>query len=356
MCIFCSNTIKLEDYLKINNKTIIIESCDNLKEIPKIGNCINYLLIKNCKNLYKIGSIRWLKAVYILNCHKLKYIETINNLESVHIENCFELEIIRPLSGINYYSINDNEMKEASFKIRNCALIATIPKLYNFRKIDISYCPKLNMIYPSKSIYELRISNCNNIKDISRFYNLVSIYIREVPIQFIPQYENLRILSIYKNDFINTIQSYPNLTYLFLYFSNNIEEISYLPKLKKSEIIGCENIKYILSLPNVRIFEISYTDNIDKLELPNSTLFYTLSYKYQIYHRFIGKQYPRDGYGLTNNMYKLIKLQKWIRKYLYYKRFVKYIKSKEFNQWFYHPNGIGGRTHIKYIYKMLEKI
>jgi len=44
-------------------------------------------------------------------------------------------------------------------------------------------------------------------------------------------------------------------------------------------------------------------------------------------------------------MNKLITLQRRVRQILKYHRFVRFIKSKEFNEWFYAPEGIGGKNH-----------
>lgn len=40
-------------------------------------------------------------------------------------------------------------------------------------------------------------------------------------------------------------------------------------------------------------------------------------------------------------------LQKFCRKNRSYFRFMMWIRSREFNEWFYHPDGIGGRMHLK---------
>jgi hypothetical protein len=356
MCIFCNKNKNIEEYLERNNGSILIDNCEKIIEIPKIGNRIYNLIIRDCKNLSNISVISQLKSLYILNCNKLRKIDKIEKLERVHIENCGALENIEKLSGINYYSINDNNMIEAQFTIINCGSILNIPYLSNFRRLVIDKCVNLKNIEPTSSIYDISISSCKYIKDISRFINLVHINIFKTPIKFIPFYENLRTLSIHTNNHIRTISHYPNLINLSINFCNNIQQIASLPKLRKSNIIGCENIKYIHSLPKIHLLDISYSDSLDKLELPNTVLFYTLSYKFQIYHRFVGKQYPRDGYGLTKNMYKLIKLQQFIKKYLFYKKFITYINSRGFNEWFYHPNGIGGRSHIKRFYNMFQKI
>ena len=57
----------------------------------------------------------------------------------------------------------------------------------------------------------------------------------------------------------------------------------------------------------------------------------------------------------NNNIIKLKIIQK------YYKNrkarnFIKYIKTKEFNEWFYHPEGIGGKMCKRNMLTFLHKI
>ncbi len=47
-----------------------------------------------------------------------------------------------------------------------------------------------------------------------------------------------------------------------------------------------------------------------------------------------------------NNLKKLIECQNISKRIIKRKRFVKYIKSREFNEWFYAPNGIGKSEYL----------
>ena len=44
-------------------------------------------------------------------------------------------------------------------------------------------------------------------------------------------------------------------------------------------------------------------------------------------------------------MNKVIIIQRRFRQVLKYFRFVRFIKSREFNEWFYAPDGIGGKMN-----------
>ena len=52
----------------------------------------------------------------------------------------------------------------------------------------------------------------------------------------------------------------------------------------------------------------------------------------------------------SNNLQKLIKLQKWYRKLV----LIKYMKSKQFIEWVYAPNNIGGSLYKKWLLKNLK--
>ena len=56
----------------------------------------------------------------------------------------------------------------------------------------------------------------------------------------------------------------------------------------------------------------------------------------------------------TNNIQKLITLQRFVKKNLKYWIFSRWIKSREFNEWIYHPDNIGGKMAKKQIEKMFE--
>ena len=56
------------------------------------------------------------------------------------------------------------------------------------------------------------------------------------------------------------------------------------------------------------------------------------------------------------NLLKIIKIQRW-RRVNFIKRMVSvYLKSKKFNEWFYSPNGIGGKQHKKSLENWLNNI
>jgi hypothetical protein len=51
---------------------------------------------------------------------------------------------------------------------------------------------------------------------------------------------------------------------------------------------------------------------------------------------------------------RFLGLQRWFRVMLKHRRFVAFIGSKEFNEWFFAPNGIGGIRHKMGLEKLLS--
>jgi hypothetical protein len=58
------------------------------------------------------------------------------------------------------------------------------------------------------------------------------------------------------------------------------------------------------------------------------------------------------------NIAKLIVLQRFIKRYLKSRAFKLYTNSKQFKEWFYHPNNFGGYKHklrTNHFFKSLNK-
>jgi hypothetical protein len=60
-------------------------------------------------------------------------------------------------------------------------------------------------------------------------------------------------------------------------------------------------------------------------------------------------------YKTKDNIEKIKVLQSFCRRNYKYFKFNKYIKSKEFNEWFYHPNNIGGKMHMRHSLNLFTK-
>ena len=88
--------------------------------------------------------------------------------------------------------------------------------------------------------------------------------------------------------------------------------IPYLPELI---ILGCHDCPYLISIPSMSRLEV-----LDYSKCPWL-------------------------YVKPERIDKLIVIQRRIRQLIKYFRFVRFIKSKEFNEWFYAPDGIGGKNH-----------
>jgi len=55
-------------------------------------------------------------------------------------------------------------------------------------------------------------------------------------------------------------------------------------------------------------------------------------------------------------MNKLIVIQRRIRQVIKYNQFIRFIKSREFNEWFYAPGGIGGKMNKIILEKFIDNM
>ena len=63
---------------------------------------------------------------------------------------------------------------------------------------------------------------------------------------------------------------------------------------------------------------------------------------------------PYKNHKFEYNIKRLIILQRWFKKYFKIKVAQRYIKTKEFNEWFYSPNNFGGYKHKLRMTKFLK--
>ena len=61
-----------------------------------------------------------------------------------------------------------------------------------------------------------------------------------------------------------------------------------------------------------------------------------------------------EKFRYENNIDKIIVLQRFARRNFKYFVFKRWIKSKEFNEWFYHPDNIGGKNAKRRLRIFLE--
>jgi len=73
-------------------------------------------------------------------------------------------------------------------------------------------------------------------------------------------------------------------------------------------------------------------------------------------HRFYCNMSGCSWLHKNDGIIKLILIQRRIRQVLKYYRFARFIKSREFNEWFYAPEGIGGKMNKVILEKFVNYI
>ena len=102
----------------------------------------------------------------------------------------------------------------------------------------------------------------------------------------------------------------------------------------------CISLTSLPSLPNVTHLHCSYCTSLTSLpEIPNMT-YLDCSGCMWLNHNSNSKY--------TANILRLARLQKWYRRVIW----CRYLKSKEFIEWCYHPDNIGGKHAKKSILKV----
>lgn len=147
----------------------------------------------------------------------------------------------------------------------------------------------------------------------------------------------------------------PNLRVLYLSNCTNLVavDISHIDVLI---ITNCPNLETI----STTMFECAIDDSTKVVQISSSLLRH---FSCTNPNRYIESQFflPRidisnNGPFIRRNNALLIRLQRWCKKNQQYWRFSRWIRSREFNEWFYAPGGIGGRMHIKCVGRVVGEI
>jgi len=152
------------------------------------------------------------------------------------------------------------------------------------------------------------------------------LYCSECPISSIPSFPNLSELYCPNCPVLTNI-SLPNLNILYCYRCPLLISIS-APMLTT---LDCSNSSILTSISEIDRSRIS-----------------------------IGSHYNTSGckwlYNDDERIEKLTLIQRRIRQVVKYYRFVRFIKSREFNEWFYAPEGIGGKMNKVILEKFVSTL
>jgi len=126
----------------------------------------------------------------------------------------------------------------------------------------------------------------------------------------------------------------------------NILECNYCRSLTSLDLrnlkeLGCNSCRTSLDLrnnKNLTTLSCYSCRSLTSLDLPK---------KYKDCINYSDCHWISQNEDFSNNLQRLIKLQRWYRKLLV----IKYMKSQEFIEWIYNPNNMGGYLHKKKLLK-----
>jgi hypothetical protein len=216
------------NYLPYFPKLISL-NLENAK-INKIQSSIKRLTLIKCPNITEIKDMENLEELELIKCENIKIIEGCPKLRKVIVDSLQNLEKIKELKEIIIFESNncskltmdDNKFEKLkSFKVQSCFKIQNINLPKSLKILDFDHSINID-INNFKELIQLRISDNNNINNISGFKYLHMLSIIRTEVNFI---DNCRLLK--------TIISQHN------YKLNYIYDI---PKLNNLECFNCKNL------------------------------------------------------------------------------------------------------------------
>lgn len=297
-------------------KTLYLNCCYNLKNI---GNSkIETLEINNCPKLTYLPKNEHIKNLRIhnsCNIHSIPY----TKLESLSIIN---IVIDNPsIIYVNNFEYNNNDIDYFKY-IKNITKLKLTTSIKNIKMIDTDkllddhnldelsitafgtygiYIPKINLekqinlrflsfsgmcVYniPHKNLSELNISysdmkyipcinslkilklDRSNIQSISKMDNLIELSCKQIPIEKIPHFKNLKKLSCFK---CKNIANFPLFEHLEILNLSDCPNINSLPPFTKLKYLDCNGTNICNLPPSPELINLIIDKCKQLKEMPN---------------------------------------------------------------------------------------
>ena len=187
---------------------------------------------------------------------------------------------------------------------------------------------------------------CNN--DYSTYYDKISLSISCSKISVIPYLPHIRALVLIGCNSIISISSIPSLAKLYIFACNALTSIDSMPNLDVLECNVCTTLKTISSLDNVTKVSCNDCTSLTSIGiLPKVTYFDYSGCRMLIDIPILERCLVRNDrcpwnkykFLFTVNVQKLMLIQRWYRRL----RWCRYLVSRDFIEWCYHPDNIGGK-------------
>jgi len=186
------------------------------------------------------------------------------------------------------------------------------------------------VLYQCKNLEVLKCQNCKSLTCLDLSKNK---YLKEVICDNCPS-----LISI-------NLEENKNLQTLYCFCCISLTSID-LYKNDKLVLFGCSGSKSLTCInlqecKNLEMLYCSFCRILTSLSIHHSEI------ERKSYH---GTPWITQNEDFSNNLQRLIKIQKWYRRTL----IIKYMKSQEFIEWIYNPSNIGGRLYKKWLLKNLK--
>jgi hypothetical protein len=208
--------------------------------------------------------------------------------------------------------------------------------LLEITELDISYCNEVTKLPPMPKLQRLKCY-CRKLTKIG-------------------DYPMLTGLSCYDCQNLSEIGNCPNLYYLDCRYCQDLIKLNDYPKLGILHIVRYTRPRSLGHYPSLFYLRYEYYDstatNPEKYNIIiNQTSEYNKYYNYK--NIWLDIEYNKN---FADGLQSIINLQRWARKNMRYLNFKKWIRSKEFAQWFYASDQLGGRLSKAQISKVVQKI
>lgn len=360
MCIICRNNTWDENTTRQLNI-----SCSDIESIPAFTNT-ELVMLENCNNITYLPRLERLNNLYIIDCKSLGRINSYANLTKLTILNS-------PIVSIP--GMRNLEMLDVTHCSRFTRIVGDMPSL-----ISLTYrnCPRAILPPPDTSpvIFDMVLESCN-IDTIPNYPMISHLWLQSMQrISEIPVLENLEYLLIRNCYLIATIPSIPSLERLIVDGTGGFFELpSEMHNLEKIELVNLwiKDIPYYPEMTKLSCFNCPMLERIHYAEFESLTLvdcpkihsmpcpLSTLKFfrcddnsPLRVYSRFF---LPAVD-AISDNerrehicaIIRLCFLQNKFRRYNKTRRVRKFISlcfSDPFCRMFWHPDGMGGRWHIR---------
>ena len=149
----------------------------------------------------------------------------------------------------------------------------------------------------------------------------------------VPEIKGLKKLYCYSCPKLTSIPEIIGLKELVCYSCPNLTSIPHIQGLKELYCYDCQKLTFISNIQGLKILNCSNCPLLTFIPIIKG-----LEWLYCYHCPWI----PTQNNEYKSNIEKLTTIQQWTRKWLRFTRLRNFIRSREFVEWYYHPDNRGG--------------